>query len=403
MKAYKLGILLASVKSGKAKKWIKGRSNWQANLRDIVDPDRAKILVHAASLGEMEQGLPVLKLIRSNFPKHQIILSFYSPSGYEHFKDLAYCDALIYLPIDTPKEAKAFAEIIKADLALFIKYEIWPNIIRALKSKGCKLILAPANFRKDQIYFKNPELTFFRNALKDFDKILVQNEDSLSLLNKIGINDVAICGDSRFDRAAENKETAYKSAKIETFIDNTKPCLVTGSSWPTEEEFCLNLLDKSDFQLILAPHDVGAENIKRISKQFEIFHPQKLSTKSKEDNSRVLIVDGIGELKYIYRYGDLAFIGGGFGKGVHSTVEAAIYGLPIIFGPNHKKFPETIELQRLGLGRSITNQEELKDWTLKLLELKESPEFKLNYQKFLDSKMGAAETIFEACKELLSR
>ncbi len=399
---YRSLIHLASIRSTKAQKWINGRRDWRNKLKKTVDPGKAKILVHAASLGEMEQGLPIIKRLREEYPDHQLILSFFSPSGYEHFQDREYCDAVIYLPEDSASNARDFAEILQADLALFIKYEIWPNLIRELKEKNCRLILAPANFRSDQVYFRFPQKNWLSQSLKLFDEILVQNQKSLSLVRGIGIKQVSICGDSRFERSMENKDTTFRSQTIENFIKPELKCLIAGSSWPREEEICLKLLrDYPKTQIILAPHNVDENNIKRIAKLFIEFKPIRLSSNDNLTESRLLIVDGIGKLKYIYRYGDLAFIGGGFGKSVHSTVEAAVYQLPIFFGPNHKKFPETIEMQDLGFAISIANYKEARRATEKLLEQGESIEFSDRYKEYLSSKKGATETIVKACQGLI--
>jgi len=399
--AYRNLIHLASLRSDKAKKWIIGRKDWRADLRDIIDPQKCRILVHAASLGEMEQGLPILKLLRTEYPDFQIILSFYSPSGYEHFSERELCDAVIYLPEDSPSNARDFARILKADLALFVKYEIWPNLIESLKKEACSLILAPAVFRPKQLYFKAPSKNWFTKSLARFDHILVQNKESADLLKNIGIKQVSICGDSRFERALDNKAQEFSSTNIKRFIGKETNCLIVGSSWPKEEEMCLRLLQTEELQLILAPHDVSSKNIARIVSLFQDFEPSLYSDAKVHSNSRVLIIDGIGKLKYIYRYADIAFIGGGFGDGVHSTVEAAVYQLPILFGPKHEKFPETLEMQTVGIAKSVKRFSEFQKAYAELLSVKDEEEFKDRYIQFLGLKTGASQMIFKECRRQL--
>ena len=401
IKSYRSLIRLASLRSSKAQKWIDGRRDWRNELREIIEPDKRRILLHAASLGEMEQGLPILKRLREAYPKYQIILSFYSPSGYEHFGDRELCDAVIYLPEDTRSNAYDFAEILQADLALFIKYEIWPNLIEALKVQACTLVLAPAVFRANQLYFKLPKVNWFSRSLSLFDRILVQNNSSLELLQGIGISNVSVCGDSRFERALENQLMNFSAPVVEDFSKKAKHCLIIGSSWPKEEEMSLDLLKSEELHLILAPHDVSSKNIERLLKMFNEFEPSLLSENQLKPKSRIIIVDGIGKLKFLYRFADLAFIGGGFGDGVHSTVEAAVYRIPIIFGPKHLKFPETIEMQELGFAASVSNFKEFKGAYHKLIKANNDRQFATSFEQYLQSKSGASELIFQACKTFL--
>ncbi len=400
IRAYRLGISLATIRSEKARKWIAGRKDWREKLRHLVNPEKDRILVHAASLGEMEQGLPVVQLLRKEYPDHQIIISFNSPSGYEHFEDQENADAIIYLPIDLKAEAIDFAQILKPRMALFIKYEIWPNLIEALKDVNCKLVLAPAVFRPNQIYFKGGKSNWFRQILNRFDQILVQNQYSQELVHKIGIEQVQICGDSRFEKAMANTKEEFRSSLVEDFLVDT-PCFMIGSSWPKEEDLALKLLEDIESKLVLAPHDVSPENINRILRLFDSYKASKFSEGIIRENSRVLIIDSIGQLKYLYRYADIALIGGGFGKGVHSTVEAAAYQIPLLFGPNHTKFPETIEMQEKGLAIAIKDFPTLRNAYQKLRQESKGSSFKKQYQSYLDQKQGASKIIFEACKVLI--
>lgn len=397
IRLYLIGIKIASIRSTKARLWLEGRRNWRENLSNKVDPDRARILVHASSLGEMEQGLPILRQIRLGLPNHQIILSFFSPSGYENFKELDLCDILCYLPLDLPDEAHDFAEILKPELAIFIKYDIWPNLVEALAQGNTKIFLAPAIFRKNQVYFRKYAGSFFKETLNRFTQIYVQDQYSLDLLKDFGHPAVFLCGDSRFDRALEN---IHKEYPIDLRgIMRGGPCLVAGSTWPKEEKMLHALLkSKEELNLILAPHDVSKKNIIRLRSEFDGFNLVALSELSEpQTKPRVILVDGIGDLKYLYRFADIALIGGGFGKGVHSTIEAAVYKKPILFGPNHRKFIETKELLELGLALEIKNPKQaLSSLYDKLRKKSQEPSFKVNYENYISEKLGAAEVIAQA-------
>lgn len=405
---YNLGILayrgliqIASLGSAKAKKWVSGRQHWRKFLEENIDKNKKRLLIHAASLGEMEQGLPILKALRASYPNHQIIVSFFSPSGYEFFQDDKYCDLKIYLPLDLPKEAEDFAKLVQPELSLFIKYEIWPNLIRALKKEGSKLLLAPAHFRANQIYFKPYAQKWLGPSLHLFDSIMVQSDESLNLLQENGLKEVSLCGDSRFDRALENKTQEFKSPLVGEFLAGEK-CLIIGSSWPKEEALALDLLNqKSAFKIILAPHEVDANNIKRLCSYFEAFKPSLWSSQVLNAGSKILIIDSIGQLKFLYRFANVALIGGGFGKGVHSTVEAAVYQIPILFGPAHQKFPETQEMLDLGLAMKLSTKDSLKPRLSEVLAKSKDDTFFQSYRNFLQSKGGASERILEKIKELL--
>lgn len=405
---YKLGILayrsliqIASLGSAKAKKWIYGRQHWRRFLEENIDKKKRRILIHAASLGEMEQGLPILKALRASYPNHQIIVSFFSPSGYEFFRDDEYCDLKIYLPLDLPKEAEDFAKLVQPELSLFIKYEIWPNLIRALKKAGSKLLLAPAHFRANQIYFKPYAQKWLGASLQLFDSIMVQTNESLNLLQENGLKEVSLCGDSRFDRALENKTQEYNGQLLEEFIAGEK-CLIVGSSWPKEEALVLDLLHQnSEFKIILAPHEVNSKNIKRLCSDFEAFKPSLWSSQALNAGSKILVIDSIGQLKFLYRFANVALIGGGFGKGVHSTVEAAVYQIPILFGPAHQKFPETQEMLNLGLAMTLSTKDSLEPKLSEALAKSKSDAFSQSYQNYLQSQSGASERILENIKELL--
>lgn len=396
LKLYELAIRIAALKSEKAKLWLDGRRNWKEELKEISKIEQPKILLHAASLGEMEQGRPILEKLRREFPHHFILVSFFSPSGYLNFKGDGICDAVIYLPIDRPKNARFFAQTLRPSIGLFIKYEIWPNLLKEFASVQCKSFLAPAQFRANQIYFKPIIGGFFRQALARFSHIHVQTQSSQQLLSQWGFRAHSLVGDSRFDRAMQISKAAFDSAEMELFRAKHQT-LIVGSSWPKEEAMALELLKKEKaLKLILAPHDVSAENIARILKQFGDFKLIRYSNKKHNPEARVLLVDGIGQLKYLYRFADFVLIGGGFGKGVHSTVEAAVYKIPIAFGPNHQKFPETLELIEQGFGRCVHDFEEFQSFYETYQ--KQIPQFEERYDKYLKAKLGASEKIVQDIK-----
>lgn len=393
-------IGLASLFNSKAKDWIQGRENWRKTLAKLPLKEGKRIWLHAASLGEMEQGIPVLKALRKELPDYQFIISFFSPSGYQNFKDRDLVEAIIYMPLDTPKNATDFVSLLQPDLALFIKYEIWPNHLKALSKSGVKTLLAPAVFRSSQIYFK-PYGGFFRKALQQFDAILVQDQMSHDLLKKIEIKN-SICGDSRFDQALQVKSLAYAVEELPNWI-NQQLCLIAGSSWPKEEELLKDLLTRQrELKVIVAPHEVAEENIQRIEGLFKEFGVSRFSMKHWGPNHQVLIIDNIGQLKKLYRYADLAFIGGGFGVSVHSTVEPAVYEIPIAFGPKHQKFIETREMLELGLAQEIRNLHYLEgfidDYHLEAKRLSFKPKMK----SYLKAKIGASEKISQTALSFLN-
>lgn len=399
IKLYGMAIKLAAPFNEKAKNWVEGRKNWRDDLKQYRFKDAPKLWFHAASLGELEQGIPVIKLLKEKNPKFQIIISFFSPSGYLNFKDQELAEAVVYLPLDTRANARDFLEILKPDLAVFLKYEVWPNFLAELKKRGIPTVLAPAVFRPKQIYFK-PYGHFFQKALKDFSAILVQDESSQSLLQSLGISG-SICGDSRFDQALKVKNSAYQAEGLDTWIDG-KLCLVAGSSWPKEESLLEELLvKKSELKLILAPHQVDEKNIQRLLNQFQRFGVNRFSEKQWSAGNQVLIIDNIGHLKKLYRYGQLAFIGGGFGVSVHSTVEPSVYGIPLGFGPNYHKFIEAREMVAQELAFEIQNFTDLNAFVDRFKATSDQASFKPRMESYLNQKVGAAEKITASILKLL--
>lgn len=386
IRAYGLAVKLASIKNEKARLWLSGRKNWRQRLRSALSATNRPIWIHAASLGEMEAGLPVVEGLRQRYPDKFILISFFSPSGFENFKENNLADHVCYLPLDTPQNASDFISIVKPCLALFIKYEIWVNYFKQLQKVGTPLILAPALFREKQFFFSSAAWKFYQPIFKGISKILVQNKKSLNLLESKGLTNASVCGDTRFDRVLKLTQKDYEHAqKVKDFLGHTF-CLIGGSTWPPEEEILYKALkSRHDFKLIIAPHLVDAKNIERIALAFDEFGVSRFSNSQWLNQHRVLLIDNIGQLKILYRFGHFALVGGGFGPGVHSTIEAAAYKLPVAFGPNHKKFLEPTEMMEQGFGFEIYGFEAFLPVLNKLVD---NPDHYQHIQNKIDEYLG---------------
>jgi 3-deoxy-D-manno-octulosonic-acid transferase len=364
-------VKLLALFSPKIKLFVEGRKTVFQTLQSKISPLDKTIWFHAASLGEYEQGLPVIEKIKVKFPKHKIIVSFFSPSGYEVRKNNTVADVTVYLPLDTKSNAKQFIELAHPDLVFFIKYEFWPNYLNELKKQNIKTYLISGIFREKQAFFKWYG-GFYRNALQTFDYFFVQNESSKILLQNIGFNNVKISGDTRFDRVVSILERDNSLDFIAQF-KNDKTTIVIGSSWPKDENLLVSYINKSadEVKFIIAPHNIKSEQIlelkNSISKKTVLF--SEINSDS-EGTSRdlslrdfdVFIIDTIGILTKIYSYADIAYVGGGFGNpGVHNILEPATFGVPIVIGPNYSHFAEATALVNLGGCISISNQNNLKE------------------------------------------
>jgi 3-deoxy-D-manno-octulosonic-acid transferase len=330
----------------KIKLGVQGRSKTFEKLRDSIQENEKTIWFHCASLGEYEQGLPVFQEIKKMYPKHKIVLSFFSPSGFEIRKENSMADLVVYLPLDTKTNARKFLKLIHPDLTVFVKYEIWPNYLKELKLREVKTVLISAIFRKDQSYFKSTG-AFMRKSLTAFEHIFVQNNSSKELLNKFDFNNVSISGDTRFDRVSSQLELNNRLDFIETFKQE-KLCMVAGSTWPEDEAILVDYINSStnDLKIIIAPHNIKSQHIKKLK---ESIHKTSVLFSDYENsdlvNSNVLILDTIGLLSMVYYYSNIAYIGGALGKtGLHNTLEPAVFGVPIIIGSHFNKFPEAIEM-----------------------------------------------------------
>ncbi|MCK4661293.1 MAG: 3-deoxy-D-manno-octulosonic acid transferase [Bacteroidales bacterium] len=397
IKIYHLAIIIASVKNQKAKQWISGRKNIFKKIADSVNPKDYIVWFHCASLGEFEQGRPVIEKYKNDFPEHKILLTFFSPSGYEIRKNYQGADYIFYLPLDSKRNAKKFINIVNPKKVIFVKYEFWYHYLNLLYKKNIPTFIISTIFRKNQLFFRWYG-NWYRKMLKKFSFIFVQNEISKMLLESININNVLITGDTRFDRVSAISEQSKSLPLIEKFRNN-KTCLIAGSTWEKDENILIEFINstKFNFKYIIAPHEIFPENINRIKKS--INKQSLLYSKANEENildTEVLIIDNIGILSSLYRYGDIALIGGGFGKGIHNILEAAAFGLPVLFGPKYQKFNEAIELLKLKGAFSFKDYNDFSDIIKKLqsdkIYLKNTGEISKN---FVNSKKGVTNKILD--------
>ncbi len=403
---YNLIILLASqvvnllaLFSPKMRLFVEGRKTVFSTLQSKINSKDKTIWFHAASLGEYEQGLPVIEKIKEHFPNHKIVVTFFSPSGYEVRKNNAIADVTVYLPLDTTFNAKKFIEAVHPDMVFFIKYEFWPNYLNELKKQHISTYLISGIFRENQAFFKWYG-GFYRKALQTFDYFFVQNETSKKLVQKIGFSNVKISGDTRFDRVVSILERDNSLDFIEHFKDK-KTTIVIGSSWPKDEELLVNYINQSsdDVKFIIAPHNIKSEQIQElknsISKKTILFsNVVSIRDLSLQENN-VFIIDTIGILTKIYSYADIAYVGGGFGNpGVHNILEPATFGIPIVIGSNYSHFAEATALVNLGGCISISNQKELNEsLDLLLQNIDERHEKGHICSSFVQMNKGATEII----------
>ena len=341
-------INIASLFNHKASLWTEGRRNWAPKLRENIGSGECRLWIHCASLGEFEQGRPVIEMIKDKVPEAKIVLTFFSPSGFEIMKQYKPADYICYLPADTPGNAAEFISIIKPSLSIFIKYEFWNNYISELKRRNIPLYLVSGIFRPDQHFFRWYG-GFFRRILKKFSYIFVQDEKSLDLLHKIGIENISVAGDTRFDRVSKIAEEAKDLPILEKFRDGEK-LFLAGSSWRPDEEIIAGFVnsDPGKMKWVLAPHEIGRSNIDRLEKLFKNDVIRYSEFNKDSHKARILIIDNIGILSSAYRYAFIAAVGGGFGDGIHNILEPACWGIPVLFGPNYKGFREAYDLISMG-------------------------------------------------------
>lgn len=350
---------------------VEGRSKTFAILEEQLSAETKTFWFHCASLGEYEQGLPIFKQLRKENPDHKIVLTFFSPSGYEIRKNTDVADMVVYLPLDTKANAKRFIQLVNPELTIFVKYDIWPNYLNELKKNNLRAILISATFRKEQSYFRFYG-RMMRNALRTFEHIFVQNENSKNLLHTINLNNVTVAGDTRYDRVSDQLLQDNTLPFIEQFKDG-KLGVVIGSSWPEDESLFINYINRSEsknIKFIIAPHNIKSHQIEnfigQLNKKTVLFSEKDHNNLSEYD---VFIIDTIGILSKIYSYADIAYVGGAMGStGLHNILEPAAFGVPVIIGKNYKKFPEAFQMIDNGGVISIKNQQELYQILDKLIE-----------------------------------
>jgi 3-deoxy-D-manno-octulosonic-acid transferase len=394
---YGLLIRVAAVFNPKARLFLTGRKNIFSTIKQRIDSGSKYIWFHFASLGEYEQGRPVLEELKKLYPKKKIVITFFSPSGYEIRKNSELADAVFYLPMDTSKNAKRFIELIKPELAVFTKYEFWYHYFKVLNEEKIPLLLISGIFRPDQIFFKWYG-GFSRQTLRFITHFFVQNEQSVQLLKGIQIDNVSLSGDTRFDRVAENALKVAKNEMVEEFIDDC-PVLIAGSTWPADETLLSSLLQKyPDWKFIVAPHEIGESHLEQLRRLFPTAVNYSQLLVKPDKNAQVLIIDNIGILSSLYQYGKVCYIGGGFGAGIHNTLEAAAFGIPVIFGPRYEKFQEAKDLIKLGSAKSINDDQELEE---AFNAFSESEKYGDQARLYVNQKKGATLQITEAIAKLL--
>ena len=358
-----IGVAIASLFNKKVKKMWAGERQAVKVLKEKVDPEARYIWFHAASLGEFEQGRPLIEHLRETHPEYKILLTFFSPSGYEVRKNYEGADIICYLPLDTIRNARRFLRAVKPVMAFFIKYEFWYNYLHILQHRGVPTYSVSSIFRPDQIFFQWYGRQYGR-VLKCFTHFFVQNMESKALLAKLGITDVDVVGDTRFDRVLQIKEASKQLPIVEQFTAHAQKVFVAGSSWLPDEEIFIKYFDiHKDWKLIIAPHVISNEHLSQI---FELLKGRRVvryteATEKNVKDAEVLIIDCFGLLSSIYHYGTVSYVGGGFGVGIHNVLEAAVWDIPVVFGPNNKHFQEAQGLMLVQGGFEIKDYQSFRD------------------------------------------
>ncbi len=398
---YHTAIHLASWFRPKAKAWVEGRKDWLQKLRSWRStlPAEVKVLwMHCASLGEFEQGRPVLELVREKYPDFQIVLSFYSPSGYEQQSDYPHADYVTYLPADSPSNAQQWLEILSPTIVVFVKYEFWAYHLKALFAANIPVFLIAGSFRPGQLFFKWYG-SYFLGLLQGFQHLFVQNQTDKDLLLDHGIFGVTVAGDPRVDRVLSIAQQDIDFPLVAAFKGQDR-LFIGGSTWPAGEQILLTQQTywEKEWKLLLAPHDISEAHLKSIEAQLKVPFCRYSQLKNTDNlvSFRVLILDTIGMLSRVYHYGELAYIGGGFGKSIHNTLEPAAHGLPVLFGPNHQKFQEALTLKSQGGAFEITDFKDFERYFNDFQNGKTLAKAQEAIGDYLAANQGAAVRIVEA-------
>lgn len=401
---YQLGILgygtllrLASLFHHKAKLLHQGQRRALPYLTENISHDRPIIWLHAASLGEFEQGRPLIEHLRATHPNYRVLLTFFSPSGYEVRKNYDGADYICYLPLDSKNQVRRFLDVVQPEMVFFVKYEFWSNYFVELQKRSIPLYMVSCIFRQEQPFFKRGAVgCWHRKMLAAVRHFFVQTPSSGKLLEQIGLHNYTVTGDTRFDRVQTIAQQAQQLPVVEQFKGNA-PLLVVGSSWQADEELLQGFINtKSSVKVVFAPHELKEQNINRLMKfgtkavRYTTHHTNELH------QAQVLVVDCMGLLSSIYRYADVAYIGGGFGVGIHNTLEAAIYNIPVLFGPNYQRFQEAVELHRRGIAYPISQGQELQELLEKLFSTEElRAKIAEKCRVFMQENIGATQKIVE--------
>lgn len=410
---YLTGVAIASLFSKKVKMMWQGEKKAIRTIKEKIDPNARYVWFHAASLGEFEQGRPIIERFRKERPEFKILLTFFSPSGYEVRKNYEGADIICYLPLDTPRNARRFLRAIRPEMAFFIKYEFWYNYLHILRHRNIPVYSVSSIFRPDQIFFRWYGRQYGK-VLKCFTRFFVQNERSRDLLAKIDIHDVTVSGDTRFDRVLSIKEQSKELPIVSAFL-NGKNGFVAGSSWQPDEEIFIPymLQNNPDWKLIIAPHVIGEDHLKQIEHLLEgkkviRYTDARDSWESANEAQRdalskrlaeadAIIINCFGLLSSIYRYGKVAYVGGGFGVGIHNVLEAAVWGMPVIFGPNHERFQEAVALIAEGGGFSISDTHDFEILMRKFSsDSKALEDASRKAGEYVKAKSGATDTIMRS-------
>jgi 3-deoxy-D-manno-octulosonic-acid transferase len=423
VRLYISGIRIVSNWNPKAKEWINGRKNLFEDLQKKITPSDKIIWFHCASAGEFEQGKPVIEELKATYPSHKILVSFFSPSGFNAAKKYQHADIITYLPLDTKTNAKRFVELIKPELVVFVKYEYWYYHLSAVAFHHIPLIMASAIFRKDQLFFKSYG-KFYKQILFLFRQIFVQDENSLDLLKANNIHHCSISGDTRFDRVKKIADNFSEIPLLKEFIGESG-VIVAGSTWEMDEEILASYVKNHSIKIVIAPHEIKQDHILHLQKMFpdcaryseakNLFSHSEIQTTSiwnsineqqqkdlqkKLTEAKTLIIDGIGMLSKLYYYATVTYVGGGFKSGIHNTLEAVVYGKPVLFGPKYHKFKEARDLIKEGAAFSINNAEEFK---IKMDHLLNDPEQLLKAgnaaKNYVDDNIGATQKIVQYIQE----
>ena len=394
---YEYGITIASPWNTKARLWRDGRKGLLESLSHNIPAGERIVWIHAASLGEFEQGRPIIERIKREHPERKILLTFFSPSGYEIRKSYPLADYVYYLPADRPRNVSRMLDVVKPEIAIFIKYEFWLNYLAELRRRNIPTYLVSAIFRRQSIFFRAWGGAW-REALRGYKRIFVQDEASKELLSTIGVERVVVAGDTRFDRVREIAAHATRVPIVEHF-KGEDDLFVAGSTWERDEELLVELINKNPrTRFIIAPHEMDVERIARLVRSIKggAIRYTEATLGLDVSHAQVLILDTVGMLSSVYAYARWGYIGGGFGAGIHNTLEAATFGLPIAFGTNYHKFQEAKDMIALGVATSVASATELTSWFASLCNDKaRSSELSDKARRYVEEKCGATEIIVD--------